>query len=726
MAEHKSAIKIDTRLNNKKIEGDFKELEAKTKRMINQYNKSIDSIKGQELALEKVKQKLDDINSGKKMLPETKELHSELEKINKELAKYELKAEEISNKQINLTNENVELKKQPKLLIDHDKIKQNEQEILNLDNEMQLLAKEEEQAKQKAKELSNKISELKTNSPEVQILNQKIELMSSKLAETKKQTGELGESIKENLNQKANLLGIQKGIDNVGTKLDKFKNRMTRLVGTVMVFSLLRRGLTSLRNKFSELLKTNDEYNSSLNQIKANLMTAFAPIYNACLPAINSLMSALSKLTGTIAVFISGLFGKSLKQSKKEAEALSKSLKKTADSGEDVSNSLSSIDEIQNVDDEKTSGGGGSSGDNGIDFSGELQYSQKLLDILNNIKKWVEDNQGLVIGAIGGITAALVLMKLLGLDPILSLGIGMIIGGIIALIIDFKSYLEDPSWENFGKLIRDIGIIILGVGAILLKVFGIAVAWPVMLAGVIAIIVGLVIQNWDTIKGVLLDAWNWIDEKLKWMEDNLGIFGKVLGSLLRQIVLDGVNIFKGLFTGFKQILDGIVMIIKGDFKNGIATAMKGIGNIIISVLNTIILGLNTFLTPFRAAITAIGSITGKKWSMQTIKIPSIPRLATGAVIPPNSEFAAILGDQKRGVNIETPLSTMLEAFNKALDSRDGGITTDLLLEIIQLLNNLANKETVMTVDGNRFAQLMTKYFDREQNRLNKSTAIEVR
>lgn len=649
MAEHKGAIKIDTKLNVDSIRQNFKEIDTKTKNMINQFNKSVDSIRGQELALDKVKRKLEEERNMLDILQS---------------------------------------------YANNGPIKEEDATLL-------------EQSKQK-----------------VQDLTTQYELMSSKLSETKRITSELGESIKENLNQKANLLGIQKGIDNVGTKLDKFKNRMTRLVGTVMVFSLLRRGLTSLRNKFSELLKTNDEYNSSLNQIKANLMTAFAPIYNACLPAINSLMSALSKLTGTIAVFISGLFGKSLKQSKKEAEALSKSLKKTADSGEDVSNSLSSIDEIQNVDDDKSSGGG--SGDSGIDYSGELQYSQKLLDILNNIKKWVEDNQGLVIGAIGGITAALILMKVLGLDPILSLGIGLIIAGVIALIKDFKDFLENPTWENFGKVVRDIGIIILGIGVALTTVLGIAVTWPIILAGVIAIIVGLVIQNWDTIKGILASAWDWIDSKLQWIEENLGIFGKVLGSLIRQLVLDGVNIFKGLFTGFKQIIDGIIMIFKGDLKGGIETAMRGIGNVIISVLNTIIYGLNAFLTPFRAAITAIGSITGKKWNMQNIKIPSIPRLATGAVIPPNSEFAAILGDQKRGVNIETPLSTMLEAFNKALDSRDGGITTDLLLEIIQLLNNLSNKETVMTVDGNRFAQLMTKYFDREQKRLNKSTAIEVR
>ena len=644
MAEHKGAIKIDTKIDTNNIKNQFKEINTKTKNMINQFNRSVDSIRGQELALDKVNRKLE-------------EERFILEGL-----------QNAYNKGPNTDWETAQK-------LDEQKLK-------------------------------------------VQDLTAQYELMSSKLAESKKQTNELGKSIEENLHKKADLLGIQNGIDNVGKKLDKFKNRMTRLVGTVMVFSLLRKGLTSLRNKFTELLKTNDEYNSSLNQIKANLMTAFAPIYNACLPAINSLMSALSKLTGTIAIFVSGLFGKSLKQAKDEAKGLSKSLDKTAQSGEKASDSLSSIDEIQNIDDDKSSGGG-SSGDSGIDYSGELQYSQKLLDILNNIKKWVEDNKGLVIGAIAGITSALILMKLLGLDPILSLGIGFIIAGIIALIIDFKAYLEDPSWENFGKIIRDIGLIILGVGIIIGSV-------PVIIAGVIAIIVGLVIQNWDTIKGVLQGAWNWIDEKLKWMEDNLGIFGKVLGSLIRQIVTDGLNIFKGLFTGLKQILDGIIMMFKGDLKNGIATAMKGIGNMIISVLNTIILGLNTFLTPFRAAITAIGSITGKKWNMSNIKIPSIPRLATGAVIPPKSEFMAVLGDQKRGVNIETPLSTMLEAFNKALDNRDGGLTTDLLIELNRNISELAERPIKFYINGKDLAQATYQDFQNEGNRLNYSTAIKVK
>lgn len=45
--------------------------------------------------------------------------------------------------------------------------------------------------------------------------------------------------------------------------------------------------------------------------------------------------------------------------------------------------------------------------------------------------------------------------------------------------------------------------------------------------------------------------------------------------------------------------------------------------------------------------------------------------AKGAVIPPNQEFLAIYGDQRKGVNIETPLATMIDAFNTALDKRGG-------------------------------------------------------
>ena len=46
-------------------------------------------------------------------------------------------------------------------------------------------------------------------------------------------------------------------------------------------------------------------------------------------------------------------------------------------------------------------------------------------------------------------------------------------------------------------------------------------------------------------------------------------------------------------------------------------------------------------------------------------------LAKGGVIPPNHKFLAMLGDQTQGTNIETPLSTMVEAFEMALANGAG-------------------------------------------------------
>ena len=55
--------------------------------------------------------------------------------------------------------------------------------------------------------------------------------------------------------------------------------------------------------------------------------------------------------------------------------------------------------------------------------------------------------------------------------------------------------------------------------------------------------------------------------------------------------------------------------------------------------------------------------------------------AKGAVIPPNRQFLGVLGDQPEGINIETPLKTMVEAFEMALDSRGGSNGSPIILQL---------------------------------------------
>lgn len=65
----------------------------------------------------------------------------------------------------------------------------------------------------------------------------------------------------------------------------------------------------------------------------------------------------------------------------------------------------------------------------------------------------------------------------------------------------------------------------------------------------------------------------------------------------------------------------------------------------------------------------------------------VPRLASGAVIPPNREFLAVLGDQTAGTNIEAPLDTMVAAFRQAMNSSNGGgqpLTVQVFLDSRQI------------------------------------------
>lgn len=61
----------------------------------------------------------------------------------------------------------------------------------------------------------------------------------------------------------------------------------------------------------------------------------------------------------------------------------------------------------------------------------------------------------------------------------------------------------------------------------------------------------------------------------------------------------------------------------------------------------------------------------------------LPRLASGAVIPPNREFMAVLGDQKHGTNVEAPLSTIEQAVENVLNRRGtgGNGSTTVILEL---------------------------------------------
>lgn len=144
-----------------------------------------------------------------------------------------------------------------------------------------------------------------------------------------------------------------------------------------------------------------------------------------------------------------------------------------------------------------------------------------------------------------------------------------------------------------------------------------------------------------------------------------GIF-KLLGGL--------IDFITGVFTGdWEQAWDGIKSFFVGIW-DAIWGVIKGTINSIIDGLNALWGGLYSSLTTVingvGGIVDGIGKLMGKDWGWSIpTNPPKIPKLAQGAVLPPNKPFLSIVGDQKHGTNIEAPLSTIQEAVQMVMNEQ---------------------------------------------------------
>ena len=138
------------------------------------------------------------------------------------------------------------------------------------------------------------------------------------------------------------------------------------------------------------------------------------------------------------------------------------------------------------------------------------------------------------------------------------------------------------------------------------------------------------------------------------------------------------------FQTFKNIVTSIFSNIWGAISDGAKLAFNGIIGFIEKCVNGVISALNFFIKGFNKIATAAAKITGDDYSgVDLIDKVSIPRLAKGAVIPPNNEFLAVLGDQKRGTNIEAPLETIKQAVAEVIAQMEnlGGNNQPIVLQL---------------------------------------------
>ena len=171
--------------------------------------------------------------------------------------------------------------------------------------------------------------------------------------------------------------------------------------------------------------------------------------------------------------------------------------------------------------------------------------------------------------------------------------------------------------------------------------------------------------------------------------------------------LDWVGILRNianLWTAKKSILINAGMsVMRGVFKSIKDSIGEEIDKLTNKIYNGVIDGLNSL--PFINIKTHSGggtSIDEKTYTGYKKSAPmSIPHLAKGAVIPPNNKFLAMLGDQTSGTNIETPLSTMIQAFKSALSDSNYSGMGDIYIPIY-VNNELTSEELIRKQEIERY------------------------
>jgi hypothetical protein len=225
-------------------------------------------------------------------------------------------------------------------------------------------------------------------------------------------------------------------------------------------------------------------------------------------------------------------------------------------------------------------------------------------------------------------------------------------------------------WLSFSTAVQDewvlIGALMKGLVLIIWNFFiaPVLVNW-----GILAVLVKAV---WTGIWNFIVDIWTGASA---WFDKNVS--PKIIA------------VFDGWKTAITKIWQGLW--------DGMLAIVKKILNNMIGNINTIMTAIATVINAMIAGANAVGSTTWGYKTIPSVSFTKIPLLATGAVIPPNAAYLAMVGDQKSGKNIETPEALMRQIVREEAGGKDANVTINFagsLASLMQTLKPYADKENV--------------------------------
>lgn len=285
---------------------------------------------------------------------------------------------------------------------------------------------------------------------------------------------------------------------NVSEQFKKFTKRIAGLAKRVFIFTMITKALRTMRKMLLSTIGADKQMSTSLAQIRGNLISAFAPIYNYILPAIRTLLAWLSKLTAVVSVFINSLFGKTASQADASAKALYNQASATeaaGDAAEKAKKQLSGLDEMNRWESNDSSGGGGG-GSSGIapkfDLSDQVDTGK-----IGKIAAVVRELSPYVAAVAAGFAAWKIGKKFLG-NLSKAKQLALAVAGAVLMAINVVDMLKNGI--NFDNL---TGYIIGAAAA----VTGLGLAFGVLGGAITAIVAGLVLLG-VAIRDVIKNGFN--------------------------------------------------------------------------------------------------------------------------------------------------------------------------------------------------------------------------
>ncbi|MBE5703960.1 MAG: hypothetical protein EGS62_07015 [Ruminococcus sp.] len=298
-----------------------------------------------------------------------------------------------------------------------------------------------------------------------------------------------------------------------------------------------------------------------------------------------------------------------------------------------------------------------------------------VINLVSKVAAFLADHQSIVeaFGAalIGAFAAAKIAELASGVIKSVS-GIAMAAKGLILLMTGTGGIMGGI--KAIATAIGPGGIFVLAVGA--------------------CIAIGVLLyKNWDKIKEMAGKVWDWISNKTRRFVEDIG--NKLRGLATKMTTIWGNmktsahqkwNAIWSTVSGFVERIKNAIVDKFTSAKNIVVDAFNGMGDAIRSVLNNIISVVNGAISKVNGVISAVESaFSFGPWKVPTPfgsktigfratfpRVPTVPYLAKGAVIPPRSEFLAVLGDQKQGNNIETPEALLRKIVREETAGRQTG------------------------------------------------------